>query len=734
MSLSSYSGISNNKTFVNTLSSTISKGVSEGVSSSVSNALSELNLGNDNGTAVNTAKISESIKKSYESKLARLDSKTTKLKDQLDALKELQKVSGSLSSSIQNIQSNSSSVFSSMQTTGVLAGVSVQPTPLTAKAGSHTLAVQSVASKQTIIIQSKDALGNPTPFTTGADVTAAGGNMQSVFAAGNFAIYSDSSGQNVIGNQIAVAAANTLAQIATSINADVVISAVLTASVITDATGDKLVLQSNSPGLENNFYIGLPGGNAAIANLSVTCDNESVQTIDVFDSAGNGFASYDDPLAGQLASFTPDIWYIGNGFIDWSQGLPGGGNPTLQDIANSINHEQAGTGVKATILPADGGGYFLRLSALPGSSLNYHADSITGLHQDGEAVTPINIRVSSYADTVAIIDGIEHNNGGSLVFNNPINDISSITVSEPTSAFTFSLTQNTDGFTDAIKNLVDSINQAQQIIAKQQEEDAPLRSNSNIYRLQNLITSFMGTSTTDMSLSKMGVAWYDYTPTSSEKAQGLVPAKYLKIDANSLASTLSTSFDAVKQFFTGTLSGGASTTNDCNISLPIITKPLSARQLEIIVTPQNDINTLPVATANGITLTVQELSQGTYMLSGQYGTEFAGMSLIFNYIGVGSAAAWLQGNLQSIMTGINVANGAAVSFSSSMNSYLDNYGTLETSINNIAKNITKSQENHLKVLERRNKKIEKAIAAANLIKFKIAQTKMMQKSLNRGNN
>ena len=109
---------------------------------------------------VDTAAILNSIRAKYEVKVEKQQAKTDKLADKRSAISDLKLTSSNLSSAISNLKTTGgSSIFNSLEATGVLPGVTITPSSV-AKAGSHTMSVSSVASKQTIVIQSKDGAGN----------------------------------------------------------------------------------------------------------------------------------------------------------------------------------------------------------------------------------------------------------------------------------------------------------------------------------------------------------------------------------------------------------------------------------------------------------------------------------------------------------------------------------------------------------------------------------------------
>ena len=751
--------------YFNQPKSSISEKSINQLSGALSSAINNSSLGESQNGGVNTSNIINSIRDKFQKKIDNQKEKTAELEAKKEALSILQTTSANLSSAIQNISSNNSSNYSNLSATGVPNGVTIQPSA-GANVGTHSIAVKT-ASKQTIEIQSKDTAGNPIPFARGAVVTGGGG----FGIAGLFRIYSDSNNGTQIGADASttIAAGDTLASIAARINADPALSAVLTAFVVSDPittpptpnSGDKLVLQSINAGTVGNFYIGnqyITGsvGGSAIISLSVSTEDKDVQSIDIYTHGGNTFTSATAAFAAgdESGTFQPGIWNIGKGTVDI---LALGFGASLTTVATYINSCKNVTGVEALIVPVAGGGVTLRVQALPGNLLNYTPASLSTIFGSGVAATAQQVRPTAAIDGSLSIDGFTQNIGGSSTIADPTTDIASITVSSPVAPTTFSITQDVTSLTSSITNVVNAINDAQQFIAQQQQEEAPLLSNNALYSLQNLISTFVGSSTNTMSLSTMGITWTDYTPSSKEKREGNVPAQYLQINTTTLQNMITSNFAAVEGFFSGTfnnaagiaagnLLGAQSTSAKATVSSmsQILTMPsfdlkVQCTALAVGTTPPTFIaQALNYGGGGPINLTVQYLGGTSLLITGtdpitKLSTIFSGLSINYTYTDAGGLAGFLGlGGVGDTISGIQIYNGAALSLSTSLSAYLNQYGMVNQSITDINGKVERSQKTTIKTIETRDKKIAQAQAQIQRIKIAQAMAKQMQKLFNHG--
>ena len=720
---------------------TFSDGDITKLSSALSKAINDSSLGERNGS-INPSTMIEATIAKYKLPIEKQKEKTDKLVAQRNALQDLQNISSNLSSAIGNISTISNSGFSNLQVTGAPTGMTIQPSPGARTGATHTIAVNSIASKQTVVIQKKDIAGNPMPFAHNVVVTDVPTDGSSYFLGGNvFRIYSDSN-NTTLGGPISVAVGQTLAQIAANINADAAIAAVLTATVTSDAAGDKLVLQSINSGIAGNFYIGdqyITGLNHAIpqvgtpsplTDLSVSIANDDVQSIDIYTKCGNAFASCNGSF-GMLGdandTFQPGLWNIGSGVVSIGALPPGA---SLTTVMNYINDAQSSTGVTASIVSVSTApaGYALRVQALPGCRLKYNPTSLSTIFPSGLAATASQVRPTTAADTLYELDGVSYTAGGNTTFTPPISDLLSVTVTAPVQATSIAIAQDVTTLTANITSVVEAINNAQQFIAQQQEDEAPLRTSNTLIQLQNLITSFVGLSSSTMSLVNMGISWADYTPTSKERREGNVETQYLQINATTLANALASNGAAIQAFFTGTLTGGTPT--NASITSSVLSQVIGVPQFDLTVTSTTALNGAgqPIictanATANGVStaLNVTYLGGNQLMITGSASTPFAGLQMMYTYTGgPGPLNTMPNGTAAGQILGIQVYNGSALTLSTSLTSYLNQYGSVKQSTDETITALENSQRKTIYTLQKRDKAID-------IIKMKIATLQRKQR-------
>ena len=689
---------------------------------------------------IDIAAITNTITAAAQEKIDKKQGKTDKLTAQRDALNDLKSISSSISSAVQNIKSTgvAGGLFGTFAATGAPAGVTIAPSA-GAKVGAHTMSVGSVASKQTVVIQSKDALGNAVAFARGAaDVTSpAGALVAGTFIRNQtFNIYNNS---NNNGAPIVITIPNavtTLQGVADEINNAA--GALLTATVVSDTTGDKLVLQSINAGVAGNFYIddrditgvdhaGVPGvAPTAISTLSVTPSYDDIKSIDVYSLYGSTFAGHNAFIANgdENASFhAVGVWQIGNGFINFA----GADITSLDKIARLINASQAVTGVTASVVSPTGGGYILRLTALNGTQLKYNPDSTLDIF--AAPATATRIRPSTGTDGMVTIDGATFNTGGTSTVTKPTPDIASITFTTPTPTTTFSITQDVAALTDAIGALVDNINEAQQFIYQQREEEAPLLSNNTLNQLSSLISSIVGSNTNTISLSQMGISWTDFTPTSAQKRDGMVPARVLSINAAALNAKITSNFDDVKGFFCGTF-GNAEKIGVSKASVSSMSKIMTMANFDLSVTCTDPVgHTFTATDVSGLPGLFNPpfwLGGNKLLITGVAGSKYDGLSINYTYT---NAAGLNVLNATDTIAGISVYNGASLRLSKSLESYLGPYGSLDNEIKAKNKNIENSLKDTKRIYEKRDKQIAKAKAAAQKIAIQKTLMEALRKSL-----
>ena len=718
----------------------------------VGNKISDISSGSSDTSKTNgidTNAILNSIKAKAQEQVDKKQIKTDKMTAEKDALSDLKSISSNLSSAIKTIKATgSSNIFNSLATTGAPTGATITTTS-SAAVGSHTMSVASVASKQTIIIQSKDALGNPKPFQTGiADVTTPA-VPTGAFSRGNtFRIHSNSNSNNAALATITIpndGQQRSLQDIANLINASAA-NTVLIATIQTDSAGDKLVLKSLNAGTANCFYIddqditgfdrNNNGFNSAINQLSVTPLYNDVKSIDIYNRHGNTFQSpHQFQNQGDAGLFQAGDWRIGS----YSIHFEAADIQSLQTVVTCINSQENLTGVTAEIVNVNGGGYIIRVTSSNNTPLNYRPEATTPpLAPVFQGDPRTYIRPSTASDTNITVDGVSYNTGGSLTIANPNPDIASVTVSAPTPLTTFSITQDATKLTAAITTLVDTINNAQQFIFQQREEEAPLLSNNTLNQFSSMINNLASNSTNAMSLSRMGITWTDYIPTSAEKKEGMVPARYLSINTTTLNNVITSNFEDVKGFFAGTLSDASNANASAKVSSMNKILPFSQFDLNVQYTQPGPARIYNATASNygggaPVNLTVVHLGGDKLLISGVTGTIFEGLSINYTHTGAGGLAN-LQPGAQDIIPGIKVYNGASLKLSTSLTSYLDVYGPLEKAITDKQEKIIARAKETKNILEKKDKKLAQAQVRINKIRLQTMMLESLRKNLSGNKN
>lgn len=697
---------------------------------------------------IDTAAILNSITEAAQAKIDKKQVKTELLKEQSEALNDLKSVASSMHSAVQDFKSTTSSsgIFNSFTTSGVPSGVTVAPSRA-ASVGTHTMAVSSVASKQIIEIRSKDDAGNPVPFTTGAVVVStngAGGLFSDDATVGLFHIYSDSNNNTLLG-EVSIAGGEKLEDIADLINNNVGVAAVLKATVQPDGDGEKLVLESINAGAAGDFYIsykdianatvdnGLDPYASAIFTLSVSTPNDRVQSIDIYSKLGNSFASPTGTFTADddhNLSFQAGTWNIGTGQVVLSS------VSSLKELVTNINAFQHSTGVTAKIVEVEDGGFIIRATSVSGQ-LNYSPESFSTIFMitgDGPA-TATQVRPTAAVNTVVKLDGATYDIGDELTLESPIADISSITVSAPTPLTTITINHDTANLTDAVTTLVDTINDTLQFIAQQQDEDAPLEGKNIVNSLRKMINDLVSNSTDTMSLSRMGITWMDFTPTQAEKRDGMVPARYLSINSTTLNTMLTTNFDEVKGFFTGALSNATTATSTATLS--VASNVINISQFDLAVRCTDPVGPPPTFTATvsnygggaDLTLDVLWLGGTKLLLKGQAGTILEGLSINYEYTGVGGFTALNTNPTRGDSPAIKFYNSASLKLTTSLKSYLDVYGSLEKAITHKRDAIKNSINDIQKITDKRDEQLSKAQVRIRKLLMDIMMLESIKKTL-----
>lgn len=245
-----------------------------------------------------------------ESQLNRLEKATT---SRISALGSFRSVLSELSTALQGL--NKLSAFQKQSIS------SSSPTVLTATSsadlspGSFSLQVQQLASSSKVALQSVSG-GTAATFNTG-ELTISTGSS-------NFSVDVTSANNSLAGIRDAI-------NVAGQANG-------VSASIVTDASGSRLVLSSNKTGAGNDIQVsatqdGLTAGNNALTSLAFTSGSAHLQ-LPVFSG-------------GAASTFRSGSMAITGGAVNLNLSIDEG--DSLQDIRDAINTAGSGQGVVASI-------------------------------------------------------------------------------------------------------------------------------------------------------------------------------------------------------------------------------------------------------------------------------------------------------------------------------------------------------------------------------------------------
>lgn len=269
--------------------------------------------------------------------LDRLEKATTSRFSALGTLK------GSLSGLQTTIQSLSkASVFETRTASSSSSSVLTAKAASSADAGKYSVQVQQLASSSKVALQSV-ASTSGTTFNSG----------KLTISAGSASIEVDVTASN-----------NTLSGIRDSINAEGQ-SQGISATIVTDASGSRLVLSSNKTGAGNDIKV------------AATQDGVTTGTVALTTQAFQPSASLQLPsfAAGATSTFKAGTLDITAGSVDLSVAVNDG--DSLETIRDAINTAGSGQGISATI-ETDSSGARLVLSSTNGTSLEASATSTGG--------------------------------------------------------------------------------------------------------------------------------------------------------------------------------------------------------------------------------------------------------------------------------------------------------------------------------------------------------------------
>jgi flagellar hook-associated protein 2 len=357
------------------------------------------------------------------------------------------------------------------------------------------------------------------------------------------------SGDNAF--DIAVSNTATLSEIRDAIN-DSTDNSTVSATIITDDSGQHLVLNSKSTGLDNAITVNVDdtgdANNSDTAGLSRLASDATNKLTSV-----NGFASTDTTGSGTL-SFTSN----GNSFDVTVRGAD-----TLEDIMTAINDDGENSSVKASIFTDNTGDHLVFSSRESGGT---HAITVTAVDDDGDnndtagisqfasvnQTATANIEnmseVDAATDAKITIDGTIVVTNSTNVFDSVIDgititakkvqdvddDISKVTVSEDNK----NVAAGVESFIGKFNALVDISNQ----LGKSGEDGAGALAGDSLLRgvmtkIRNQFNQEFSAGDSTFTLSQLGIR---------TERNG-----HLSLDTEQLNNHIEENPDAVQSFFIG---------------------------------------------------------------------------------------------------------------------------------------------------------------------------------------
>ncbi len=251
-----------------------------------------------------------------EAQLNRLEKTTT---SRISALGSLRSVVSELSTVLQSL--NKASAFQkqtvSSSSSSVLTATATGDVP----AGKFSLQVQQLASSSKIALPS---------VTGGSAATFNSGTLTISTGSSSFDVDVDASNNNLLGVRDAINTAGA--------------SQGVSASIVTDASGSRLILSSSKTGEGNDIQV-------AASQDGVTQGANALTALAF--SAGNSTAQLPVVSGGATATFKAGTLNIGSGAVNLAVAI--GAEDSLDTIRQKINTDGAAQGISATIETVDGG-------------------------------------------------------------------------------------------------------------------------------------------------------------------------------------------------------------------------------------------------------------------------------------------------------------------------------------------------------------------------------------------
>ncbi len=280
--------------------------------------------------------------------LDRLEKATT---SRFSALGTLKGSLSGLQTAIQNL--NKPSLFTNRTASSSSTSVLTAKADADAVAGKYSVQVQQLATSSKVGLQS---------VSTDASTRFSSGTLTISTGSTNFEVDITSANNSLAGVRDAINAAGK--------------DKGVTATIVTDSSGSRLVLSSNKSGEGNDIKV-------AVSEDGVTTGTVALTTQAFQPSASLSLPAF---AGGPTSTFQPGNLAISAGSVDLDIAVADG--DSLEDIRDAINTAGAGQGVSASI-ETDASGARLVLSSTNGTALTAAATS-SGVGSGSNALTSLN--------------------------------------------------------------------------------------------------------------------------------------------------------------------------------------------------------------------------------------------------------------------------------------------------------------------------------------------------------
>jgi flagellar hook-associated protein 2 len=425
---------------------------------------------------------------------------------------------------VENDLNNLDSSFLGLTTSSTNSSVASATASAAAVAGNHVVVVNNLATASS--------------WYTSTAVA----NSSTGLSAGTFSLQLGSGAAS----PITVTNGETLTQLASAINT---LSLGATANVVTDASGSRLSIVSNSSGSANNIAITTP------AQITAATNGSAWNSASVSDSTGFSGA---DSFSVQVGSGAATQIAVTSG-------------ESLTSLASAINGQSLG--VTASVV-SDGSG----------SSHLAIVNSATGT-ASGMTVTNQFTQAMQGANASLTVDGVKISSATNTVTGVVAGMTFNLNSSSPGTSVTISVASNTSGITTAINQFVTDYNTLIGTVNNEYTYSAsstasPLSGDSTLGLLQNaLLGSASYSDTTNGAFSTLNALGITMNNDGT-----------LTVDSSTLSDAVQNNSAAVQQLFEGTaLNGFSASLNNQLQSLTAPTTGAFAVDLSSMQTSYNDL-------------------------------------------------------------------------------------------------------------------------------------------------